>query len=75
LADLGSPRTANRLVLHSAEVVHFHHKSRKSLEELWTQPCDVGQASYHTTKVWLHKDATRPLQRVLLYVLVHSSLS
>jgi hypothetical protein len=26
-------------VLHSTEVVHFHHKSRKSFEELWTQPC------------------------------------
>jgi hypothetical protein len=30
--------TANRLVLHSAEVVHFHHKSRKNSEELCTQP-------------------------------------
>jgi hypothetical protein len=29
---------ANRLVLHTANVVHFHHKLRKSLEEFWTQP-------------------------------------
>jgi hypothetical protein len=50
--------TANRLVLHSAEVVHFHHKSSKNSEEFWTQPCDAGQASYHTTEVWLHRDAT-----------------
>jgi hypothetical protein len=55
--------TANRLVLHSAEVVHFHHKQRKSSKELWTQPCDTDQAPYHTTDVWLHRDATRPLQR------------
>jgi hypothetical protein len=31
----------NRLVLHSADVVHFHHKSCRSTEELWTQPCDA----------------------------------
>jgi hypothetical protein len=30
--------TAGRSVLHSAEVAHFHHSSRKSPEELWTQP-------------------------------------
>jgi hypothetical protein len=30
--------TADRSVLHSAEVVHFHHSSCKSSEELWTQP-------------------------------------
>jgi hypothetical protein len=34
--------TANQLVLHSAEVVHFHHKSRKNSEQFWTQPCDAG---------------------------------
>jgi hypothetical protein len=67
--------TANRFVLHSAEVVHFHHKSCKNSEELWTQPCDAGQASYHTTDVWLHRDAMKPLKRVLLCVLVHSSMS
>jgi hypothetical protein len=48
---------------NSAEVVHFHHTSRKSSEELWTQPSDAGQPSYHTSKVWLHRDATKPLQR------------
>ena len=31
--------TADISVLHSTEVVHFHHNSRKSFEELWTQPC------------------------------------
>ena len=30
--------TADISVLHSAEVVHFHHNSRKSSEEPWTQP-------------------------------------
>jgi hypothetical protein len=55
--------TADRSVLHSAEVVHFHHSSRKSSEELWTPPCDADQASYHTPEVWLHRDATKPLQR------------
>jgi hypothetical protein len=41
--------TANRLALHSAEAVHFHHKQRKSSKELWTQPCDAtveNMASY-----------------------------
>jgi hypothetical protein len=26
-------------ILHSTEIAHFHHSSRKSSEELWTQPC------------------------------------
>jgi hypothetical protein len=30
--------TADRSVLHSVEVAHFHHSSRKSSEELWTLP-------------------------------------
>jgi hypothetical protein len=30
--------TADRSVLHSTEVAHFHHSSRKSFGELWTQP-------------------------------------
>ena len=46
---------------HSAEVVHFTHKSRKSSKELWTQPRCADQAQYHTSEVWLHRDATRPL--------------
>jgi hypothetical protein len=33
--------TVNQLVLHFAEVVHFHHKQRKISEELWTQPWDA----------------------------------
>ena len=67
--------TANRLVLHSAEVVHFTHKSRKSSEELWTQPCDADQASYHTAEVWLHRDATRPLQSFPNSVATHKVTS
>ena len=55
--------TADISVLHSAKVVHFHHNSRKSSEELCTQPRCVDQAQYHTSEVWLHRDATRPLQR------------
>ena len=56
--------TADISVLHSAEVVHFHHNSRKSFEKFWTQPriC-ADQAQYHTSEVWLHRDAMRPLQR------------
>ena len=56
--------TVDISVLHSAEVVHFHHNSRKSPEELWTQPrIRADQAQYHTSEVWLHRDATRPLQK------------
>jgi hypothetical protein len=35
--------TAVITVLHSAELVHFHPKSRKSSEELWTQPLTQNQ--------------------------------
>ena len=55
--------TTDILVLHSAEIVHFTHKSRKSSEELWTQSRCADQAQYYTFEVWLHRDATRPLQR------------
>ena len=40
--------TADISVLHSAEVLHFHHNSRKSSEELWTQPRNV-LARHNTT--------------------------
>ena len=49
--------------LHYVEVVHFTHNSRKSSEEHCTQPRCADQAQYHTSEVWLHRDATRPLQR------------
>ena len=49
--------------LHYVEVVHFTHNSRKSSEEHCTQPHCADQAQYHTSEVWLHRDATRPLQR------------
>jgi hypothetical protein len=55
--------TADRSILHSAKVVHFHHSSRKSSEELWTQHTCADHAQYHTSEVWLHRDATKPLQR------------
>ena len=59
--------TADISVLHSAEVVHFHHNSRKSSEELWIQPCICAdQAQYHTPEVWLHRDAMRLLQRITI---------
>jgi hypothetical protein len=54
------------VVLHFVEVVQFDHKLRKSSEELWIQPCDAGQAPYHTCGMWLHRDATWPLQRFLI---------
>ena len=44
--------------LHSAEVSPFPRWSRKSSEELWTQP-----HTKHTTKVCVHRDATRPFTR------------
>jgi hypothetical protein len=56
--------TANRLVLNTLQRLYiFTDKSRKKPEEFWTQPRDADQASYHTAEVWLHRDATRPLQR------------
>jgi hypothetical protein len=67
--------TTDRSVLHSAEVLHFHHSSRKSSEEFWTQPCDADQASYHTSEVWLHRDATKPLQRHAKAPTTHDSYS
>jgi hypothetical protein len=60
---------------NSAEVVHFHHSSRKSSKELGTQPCDADQASYHTSEVWLHRDATKPLQRHAKAPTTHDSYS
>jgi hypothetical protein len=55
--------TADRSVLHSIEVLHFHHSLCKNSEELWTQPCCADQAQYHIFELWLHRDATMSLQR------------
>ena len=58
--------TADISILHSAKVVHFHHKSHKSSKELWTQPRCADQAQYHTTEVWLHRNATTPYKDSLI---------
>jgi hypothetical protein len=58
-----SKSMVQRILLAGDSIVHFHHKQRKSSKELWTQPRDADYAPYHTTEVWLHRDATRPLQR------------
>jgi hypothetical protein len=67
--------TADRSVLHSAEVAHFHHSSRKSSEELRTQPRMCWSAQYHTSEVWLHRDAMKPLQRYAQAPTTHDSYS
>ena len=54
--------TVDILVLHYVEVVHFHHNSCKSLKNFKPNHACAGQAQYHTFEVWLHRDATRPLQ-------------
>ena len=36
-------------VLHSAEIVHFHHNSRKSLKNFKPNHTSAGQAQYHTS--------------------------
>jgi hypothetical protein len=48
-------------VLHSTEVTHLYHKSHKSLENFAPNHACAGQAQYHTTEVWWHRDPTRPL--------------
>jgi hypothetical protein len=61
LLTVGTP---NWLVLNTLQRLYiFTHKTRKNPEEFWTQPHDADQASYHTAEVWLHRDATGPLQR------------
>jgi hypothetical protein len=67
--------TADWLVLHSAEVAHFHHSSRRSFEEIWTNHACANQAQNHTSEVWLHRDATRPLQRYAKAPTTHDSYS
>jgi hypothetical protein len=67
--------TADRSVLHSAEVAHFQNSSRKSSEELWTQLRMCWQAQYHTSEVWLHRDAMKPLQRYAKAPTTHDSYS
>ena len=66
--------TADISVLHSAEVVHFYHNSRKSSGERWTQPriC-ADQAQYHTYEVWL--GMLRGLSKESLYVCTGPLLS
>ena len=45
-------------VLHTAEVIHFYHKSRKPRHAV------LIRHTHHTSKVWLHRDAMRPFKRL-----------
>jgi hypothetical protein len=58
-----------------SEVAHFHHSSRKSWVVHEPNHTCADQAQYHTFKVWLHRDATKPLPRYAKAPATHDSYS